>query len=177
MVGQLDRARPGTQLRGCDGAALRRPGPGRRAPRLRQPHRAARVALRGLVTRSAKRLTTNLTTTSADNLPFRPTSHVEPCQVSHGTRCRSRPRLATSHNDHYRPSCDEFTPRRSRTLDGRLPAEFEKHRPAAHVVAVAPPISHETDEAKTTAFLGQVVPRTQHGHLMRACIVNLYANR
>ena len=42
---------------------------------------------------------------------------------------------------------------------------------------MTPPISHETDEAETAAFLGQVVPRTRHGHLVRACIVNLYANR
>jgi hypothetical protein len=53
MVGQLDRARPGTQLRGSDGAAFRRPGPGGRAPRLRQPHRATRATLRRLVRRSA----------------------------------------------------------------------------------------------------------------------------
>ena len=52
MVGQLDRARPGAHLRGSDGAALRRPGPGGRAPRLRQP-RTARATLLGLVKRSA----------------------------------------------------------------------------------------------------------------------------
>ena len=54
VVGQLDRGRPGTHVRGSDRAALRQPRPGSRAPRLRRPRRAAPATLRRLVTRLAK---------------------------------------------------------------------------------------------------------------------------
>jgi hypothetical protein len=62
MVGQLDRARPGTQLRGGDSAALRRLRPGGQAPRLPQPRRTARATLLRLV--SALRLSADVPTDS-----------------------------------------------------------------------------------------------------------------